>query len=72
MNTNYFIYQQLLLLMMKDKEGTLFSGIFYHQALAGAFVADLLLTRHIDIDETKKTKRIRLLNTTPTGDELTG
>jgi Golgi phosphoprotein 3 len=70
MNTNYFIYQQLLLLMMKDKDGTIFSGIFYHQALAGAFIADLLLTSHIDIDETKKTKRIRLLNSTPTGDDL--
>jgi golgi phosphoprotein 3 len=70
MNTNYFIYQQLLLLMMKDKEGTIFSGIFYHQALAGAFVADLLLTRHIDIDESKRTKHIRLLDTTPAGDDL--
>lgn len=70
MNTKYFIYQQLLLLMMKDNEGTIFSGIFYHQALAGAFIADLLLTRHIEIDETKRNKRIKLLNTTPTGDEL--
>jgi hypothetical protein len=70
MNTNYYIYQQLFLLLLKDEEGTIFSGIFYHQALAGAFIADLLLGKYVAIDESKKTKRLRLLKTTPTGDEL--
>ena len=35
MNRNIFIYQQFLLLTLKDEQGTVFSGVFYQQALAG-------------------------------------
>ena len=70
MQTKYFIYQQLLLLLLKDEKGTIFSGVFYQQALAGTFIADLLLTGHIEITEQRKSKRIKLLNASPTGDDL--
>lgn len=70
MQTNLYIYQQLFLLLLKDKEGTIFSSIFYQQALAGAFVADLLLSGHINVIQKKRTKLVELLNSTPIGDEL--
>lgn len=70
MNTKYFIYQQLLLLLLKDEEGTLFSGVFYQQALAGAFMADLLLSKHVEIEEKGRSKRLKLISSTPTGDDL--
>lgn len=70
MNTKYFIYQQLLLLLLKDEEGTLFAGVFYQQALAGAFMADLLLSKHVEIEEKGRSKRLKLISSTPTGDDL--
>jgi hypothetical protein len=64
------MYQQLLLLLLKDSKGTIFSGVFYHQALSGAFIADLLLLQHIEIITKGKKKYINLINPSPPGDEL--
>ena len=70
MDLNLHVYQQLLLLLLKDKEGTVFSGIFYQQALAGAMIADLLLSRHIDITKIRRSRLINLINSNQTGDDL--
>lgn len=70
MTSDYYIYQKIFLLLLKDKEGTVFSSVFYHQALSGALIADLLLSKHIEIEENKRSKKIRLLNTSPIGDDL--
>ena len=70
MDLNLHVYQQLLLLLLKDKEGTVFSGIFYQQALAGAMIADLLLSRHIDITKIRRSRLLNLINSNLTGDDL--
>lgn len=70
MHTKPYIYQQLMLLLLKDEEGTILSGVFYQQALAGAFIADLLLSRHIEIVTERRAKYINLLSSTPMGDDL--
>jgi len=70
MQNSLYLYQQLFLLLLKDKEGTIFSGVFYQQALAGAFVADLLLSEHINLIHQKRSKLVEIINTTPLGDNL--
>ena len=70
MTHNLYVYQQLLLLLLKDKEGTIFSGVFYQQALAGALTADLMLSRHIDITKNRRSRMVNLISDTPTGDEI--
>jgi len=43
------LYQEILLLALKDREGTVASGTWYPQALAGALMAELLLEGHLSL-----------------------
>ena len=38
-----FLHEEILLMVLKDKEGTMISGVMYSQAIAGAILAELLL-----------------------------
>lgn len=48
-----FLHEEILLLALKDKEGTPEFGVWYAQALAGAILAELLLHERITIDDSK-------------------
>jgi len=51
-----FLYEEVLLLALKDEEGTIASGTNYQYALAGDILADLLLEEKITVEERKKKK----------------
>jgi hypothetical protein len=69
-STQLHIYEEILLLALRDKEGTILFGVHYPQALAGAILAELLLTNKADIESSGKKKFIKLINPKPMGNEL--
>lgn len=64
------LYEEILLLALRDKEGSLHFGIHYQFALAGALVAELLLTHKITIETDRRRKFVVLVDGSPTGDEV--
>jgi len=64
------LHEEILLLALRDSEGTVASGAMLDYALGGAFLAQLLLHRRIGIDPASKRKLVDVLDATPTGDPL--
>ena len=65
-----YLHEKIMLLTLRDKEGTVTFGVNYSFAIGGAILAELLLGKHIEIEEIKKKKYVRLINRTPIGDPL--
>jgi Golgi phosphoprotein 3 len=64
------LHEEVMLLALRDREGTVFSGAMYGFAIGGAVLAELLLEKRIDVEAVKKRKYARLLSPTPVGDPL--
>jgi hypothetical protein len=62
------LYEQIMLLALRDEEGTIFSGSMYNFAIGGAVLAELLMEKRVDIDTVRKKKFARVLNAAPLGD----
>jgi len=56
------IYEEVLLLALRDKKGTILFGVNYQQALAGALLAELLLKKKIEIETSGRRKFVKLLD----------
>lgn len=67
---NLHIYEEILLLALRDKKGTMLFGINYPQALAGALLAELLLLKKIEIETSRKRKFVRLVDQKSMGNAL--
>ncbi|MDH3455300.1 MAG: GPP34 family phosphoprotein [Gemmatimonadota bacterium] len=52
--TRLHVYEELMLLALRDKEGTIHFGANYLYALGGALLAELLLEKRIEIEDEKK------------------
>ncbi|KAA3613728.1 MAG: GPP34 family phosphoprotein [Calditrichaeota bacterium] len=65
-----FFYEEIMLLALRDKEGTIASGAMYTFALSGAIVAELLLQERVKIDETRRNKLLDVIDDKPLGDPL--
>jgi len=63
-----FLYEEVMLLALRDEQGTIATG-FVEQLVAGAILADLLLESQISIDDTKK-QLVNLENDKTTGDPV--
>lgn len=73
MNTekdNLHIYEEVLLLALRDKEGSVHFGVHYQFALAGAIIAELFLTKRIELELVKRKKFVRILDGSPVGDPI--
>lgn len=62
-----FLHEEVMLLSLKEKEGTIVFGTSYKYALAGAMLAELLLVGKIKVEERKKKKYALLKDPVPTG-----
>jgi hypothetical protein len=51
-----YLHEAIMLLALKDKEGTVFSGVNYSYAIGGAVLAELLLNQRLSIEEKRKKK----------------
>jgi len=64
------LHEGIMLLALRDEDGTVFSGTMYAYAIGGAILAELLMERRIDVEEVKKKRFARILDRTPLGDPL--
>jgi len=64
------LYEEVLLLALRDKEGTVFASVHYHIALGAALVAELIIEGIADVQTSGKKKYLVLNKYTLTGDEL--
>lgn len=67
-----FLYEELMLLALRDKEGTFAANdMEFLYALTGALLAELLFMEKISLEEVKKNKKmVNLENPSPIGDPI--
>jgi Golgi phosphoprotein 3 len=65
-----YLHEEIMLLALRDREGTVASGTNYTFALGGALLAELLLSERAVVDAVKKKKFLRLVDPTPFGDPV--
>jgi len=65
------LYEEIMLLALRDEEGTVASGAMYRYAIGGAILAELLLEQRLRIEEPRKNKKlVTLASDEPLGDAL--
>ncbi len=62
------LHEEIMLLALRDQEGTIFSGSMYNFAIGGAVLAELLMEKRIDIEAIKQKKFARVVSAAPLGD----
>jgi hypothetical protein len=68
--TSLFLHEEVMLLALRDEEGTIASGTMYQYAIGAAILSELLLNKRISVKEGKKKKLVDLISSTPLGDPL--
>ena len=66
--TALYLYEEIMLLALRNKEGTVATG-FSEYAVAGAVLAELLLDRRISVED-KRNQLVDLQDVGPTGDPI--
>lgn len=61
--------EEIMLLALRDEEGTIEMGSMYQYAIGGAILAELLMRKRIHLDSSKK-KLVHLINAKPLDDPL--
>ena len=64
------LYEEIMLLSLRDKEGTIHFGVHYPFALAGAIVAELLLKGKIAVETDRRRNFIAVVDGSPLGDPI--
>ncbi|MBC8217023.1 MAG: GPP34 family phosphoprotein [Planctomycetes bacterium] len=67
---NLFLHEEIMLLALRDEEGTIASGTMYQYAIGAAVLAELLLNQRIVVDKSGKRKLVDLVSSTPLGEPL--
>ena len=62
--------EAIMLLALKDKEGTIFSGVNYSYAIGGAVLAELMLNQRLSVEEKGKKSYAVVQNSAPLGESL--
>lgn len=71
LNSNtIFLHQEIMLLALRDDEGTIEQGAMYKYAIGGAIMAELLLNGCITIEKRRKKEFVILANHIPIGNPL--
>ena len=65
-----FLHEEIMLLALRDKEGTIAPGTMFQFAISGAILAELLLHKRIEVEEVRKKKLINVINSNPVGEPL--
>ena len=71
MNNYLHLHEEILLLALRDQEGTIAqAGSMYQYAIGAAVPAELLLSQRIAVDQTSRRKLVDLVDSTPFGEPL--
>jgi len=65
-----FLHEEIMLLALRDEEGTIASGTMYPYAIGAAVLAELLLNERVAVEPSGKRKLVNLLSSMPLGDPL--
>jgi hypothetical protein len=65
-----FLHEEVMLLALRDEEGTIASGAMYQYAIGAAVLAELLLGERITVEQVRKRKFVNLVSSAPLGDPL--
>jgi len=68
--TNLFLHEEIMLLALRDEEGTIASGTMYQYAIGAAVLAELLLNKRIAVRESRRKKLVNLISSQPFGEPL--
>lgn len=63
-------YEEVMLLALRDRKGTVASGTMYNFAVGGAVLAELMMEKRVGVEEAGKKKFARVLSPAPLGDPL--
>ncbi|HDL19104.1 MAG TPA: GPP34 family phosphoprotein [Bacteroidetes bacterium] len=56
------LHEEIMLLALRDREGTIDLGVNYQCAIGGAILAELLMTGRIAVEQLKKKKMVNVVN----------
>jgi len=70
MQNTLFLHEEILLLALRDEEGTIASGTMYQYAIGAAMLAELLLSKRIEVEQSGKRKLVNLVSSTLLGEPL--
>ncbi|MHC4230496.1 MAG: GOLPH3/VPS74 family protein [Planctomycetota bacterium] len=70
MQNTLFLHEEILLLALRDEEGTITSGTMYQYAIGAALLAELLLSKRIEVEQSGKRKLVNLVSSIPLGNPL--
>ena len=71
MQNTLFLHEEILLLALRDKEGTIASGgTMYQYAIGAALLAELLLSKRIEVEQSGKKKLVNCVSLTTLGEPL--
>ncbi len=65
-----YLHEEIMLLALRDEEGTVASGTMYQYAIGAAVLSELLLSERIVVDQPGKRKLVNLVSSTPLGESL--
>lgn len=65
-----FLHEEILLLALRDEDGTIVTGTMYQHAISGAILSELLINKRIEIRKFKNKKLINFIDSTPVGDPV--
>ena len=68
--TNLFLHEEIMLLALRDEQGTIASGTMYQYAIGAAVLAELLLNKRIAVGEPRRKKLVDLISSQPFGEPL--
>jgi Golgi phosphoprotein 3 len=64
------LHEEIMLLVLRDREGTVEFGADYLHALGGAILAELLLQGRLRVEESGKHKLAQVADAAPVGDDV--
>lgn len=70
MGYSIHLHEEIMLLALRDKEGTVAAGAMYQYAIGGAILAELLLSQHIRAAESGKKTVVKVVNPSPPDDPI--
>jgi golgi phosphoprotein 3 len=65
-----YLYEEIMLLALRDEEGTIAPGTMYPYAIGGAIIAELVLHDRIALRESKRKQLVDATSAKPIGDPL--
>jgi Golgi phosphoprotein 3 len=70
MQSTLYLHEEILLLALRDEEGTIASGTMYQYAIGAALLSELLLSKRIEVEQSGKRKLVNIVSMIPLGEPL--